>query len=210
MDDPNGNWPKLATIGLVVGAAICIAAVTILTCGVGTATLAGAIAVGAAKGALIGAAVGTVAGAGLGYAVTGTKEGALAGAAIGFGVGAVVGAVAGGKAGAGSWYNSMAHEFTNAGSSEVVLGRSGTYETVAQSRGSTYFHTTDARWTEVHDMFGVGDRGMWNINKAFLNQQISAGNTFVLANNPTTSGGFYFLKEVAYLASKGISVLPIF
>ena len=104
----------------------------------------------------------------------------------------------------------MAQEFTNAGSNEVVLGRSGTYEAVAESRGSTYFHTTDARWTEVHDMFGVGDKGMWNINKAFLNQQISAGSTFALANNPATSGGYYFMKEVAYLTSKGISMLPIF
>ena len=60
------------------------------------------------------------------------------------------------------------------------------------------------------DMFGVGDKGMWNINKAFLNQQISAGSTFALANNPVTSGGYYFMKEVAYLASKGISMLPIF
>ena len=28
--------------------------------------------------------------------------------------------------------------------------------------------------------------------------------------NPATSGGYYFMKEVAYLASKGISMLPIF
>ena len=208
--DPTGNWSIWATVGVVVGAAICIAAVTVLTCGVGTATLVGAVAVGAAKGALIGAAAGTLVGGGIGYAATGTIEGAIEGAAIGFGVGAVVGAVAGAKAGAGSWYNSMAQEFTNAGSNEVVLGRSGTYEAVAKSRGSTYFHTTDARWTEVHDMFGVGDKGMWNINKAFLNQQFSAGSTFALANNPATSGGYYFMKEVAYLTSKGISMLPIF
>ncbi len=208
--DATGNWSIWATIGVVVGAAICIAAVTVLTCGVGTATLAGAVAVGAAKGALIGATAGTIVGAGIGYATTGTVEGLIEGAAIGFGVGAVVGAVAGAKAGASSWYNTMAQEFTNVGSNEVVLGRSGTYEAVAQSRGSTYFHTTDARWTEVHDMFGVGDKGMWNINKAFLNQQISAGSTFALANNPAISGGYYFVKEVAYLVSKGISMLPIF
>ena len=46
--------------------------------------------------------------------------------------------------------------------------------------------------------------------EAFLDQQISAGSTFVLANNPAISGGYYFMKEVAYLASKGISMLPIF
>lgn len=76
---------------------LCIAAVTVLTCGVGTATLAGAVAVGAAEGTLIGAAAGTAIGAGVGYATTGTLEGAVTGAAIGFGAGAVVGAAVGGS-----------------------------------------------------------------------------------------------------------------
>ena len=154
--------------------------------------------------ALVGAAVGTAAGAGIGYATTGTLEGAATGAAIGFGAGAVVGAAVGGSVGANSWYNARALEFTNPGSNEVVLGRSGTYEQVAQSRGSTYFHTSDARWNEVHDMFGVGDKGMWRINKAFLDQQVAAGRTFVLSNNPIVEGGYYLAKEVAYLVSKGI------
>ncbi len=202
--DANGKWSGWATAGLIVGAALCIAAVTVLTCGVGTATLAGAIAVGAAKGALIGATVGAVAGAGVGYAVTGTLEGAVTGAAIGFGAGAVIGAVVGGSVGANSWYNARALEFTNPGSSEVVLGRSGTYEQVAQSRGSTYFHTSDARWNEVQNMTGVGKKGMWRINKTFLNQQIAANHSFVLTNNPATNGGYYFAKEVSYLASRGV------
>ena len=96
--DSNGNLSFWANIGLFVGAVVCVAAVTVLTCGVGTATLAGAIAVGAAKGALIGAATGAAVGAGVGYAVTGTLEGTLNGTAIGFGAGAIVGAVAGGTA----------------------------------------------------------------------------------------------------------------
>ena len=203
--DANGNWSGWATAGIIIGTLLCAAAVTVLTCGIGTATLAGAVAVGAAKGALVGAAVGTAAGASIGYATTGTLEGAANGAAIGFGAGAAIGAVIGGNAGANSWYNARALEFTNSGSNEVVLGRSGTYEQVAQSRGSTYFHTSDARWNEVHDMLGVGNKGMWKINQTFLDQQIAAGKTFLLSNNPVTDGGYYFAKEVAYLTSKGIS-----
>jgi hypothetical protein len=53
-------------------------------------------------------------------------------------------------------------------------------------------------------MFGVGKKGMWKINQAFLDQQISAGHSFVLSNNPITDGGYYFAKEIAYLISKGI------
>ena len=101
--DVNGNWSSWATAGVLIGATLCIAAVTVLTCGVGTATLAGAVAVGAAKGALIGAAAGATIGAGIGYVTTDTLEGAIEGAAIGFGAGAIVGAIAGGVAGASSF-----------------------------------------------------------------------------------------------------------
>ena len=108
--DTRGNWSGWATAGVVVGAVLCIAAVTILTCGVGTATLAGAIAVGAAKGALIGAAAGTVAGAGIGYATTGTLDGAATGAAIGFGAGSLVGAIAGGMCAPSSYIPPEAYD----------------------------------------------------------------------------------------------------
>ena len=95
--DCGGYWSNWATAGVIIGSVLCIAAITILTCGVGTATLAGAVAVGAAQGALIGAAAGTAVGAGIGYGITGTVDGALEGAAIGFGAGAVVGAAVGGS-----------------------------------------------------------------------------------------------------------------
>ena len=97
MCDPDGNWPKWATkVAVGVGVVLCVAAVTVLTCGVGTATLAGAVAVGAAKGTLIGAAAGVAIGAGVGYKKTKTLKGTAEGAAIGFGIGATVGAVIGG------------------------------------------------------------------------------------------------------------------
>ena len=111
--DPSGDWSTAATIGLVVGTVLCVAAVTILTAGVGTASLVGAVAVGAAKGTLVGAAVGTAVGAGVGYAVTGTGEGAVEGAAIGFGAGATVGAVAGGTYAASNFIPKEAYNTLN-------------------------------------------------------------------------------------------------
>ena len=53
-------------------------------------------------------------------------------------------------------------------------------------------------------MFGVEKKGMWKINKTFLDQQIAAGKTFLLANDPLTDGGYYFAKEFAYLTMKGV------
>ena len=111
--DINGNWSGWATAGIIVGTVLCVAAVTVLTCGVGTATLAGAVAVGAAKGALVGAAVGTAAGAGIGYAATGTLEGAATGAAIGFGAGSLLGAAFGGSHAASTFIPQEAYDTLN-------------------------------------------------------------------------------------------------
>ena len=213
--DPSGHapqWLQIAGwIGLGVGILICGVAIGILTAGVGTATFFGAVAIGAAKGALIGAAIGVGAGAiagGAGAMISGEEFGSsefwsdvLYGGMLGFGVGAVIGAVAGGVHGANGWYNAKALEFTNVGSNEVVLGRSPGYVDIARSRGATYFHTTDDIWNATQSMRGVGSKGMWRINKAFLKQQIKAGARFTLAN-PTS--GYFYAKEVAYVMKYGV------
>jgi len=213
--DPSGHapeWLQIAGwIGLGVGILVCGVAIGILTVGVGSATFLGAVAVGAAKGALIGATIGVGAGAivgGAGALISGEEFGSsefwsdvLYGGMLGFGVGAVVGAVAGGFHGAKGWYNAKALEFTNVGSNEVVLGRSPGYVDVARSRGATYFHTTDDVWNATKSMRGVGSKGMWRINKAFLRQQINAGAHFTLVN---PASGYFYAKEVAYVMKYGI------
>ncbi len=213
--DPSGHapqWLQIAGwIGLGVGILVCGVAIGILTAGVGTATFLGAVAVGAAKGALIGAAIGVGAGAiagGAGAMIAGEEFGSsefwsdvLYGGMLGFGVGAVVGTVAGGFYGANGWYNAKALEFTNVGSNEVVLGRSPGYVDVARSRGATYFHTTDDVWNATQSMRGVGSKGMWRINKAFLRQQINAGAHFTLVDS---TSGYFYAKEVAYVMKYGL------
>lgn len=101
------EWLKTAGIvGAIVGTVLVVAAITILTCGVGTATLAGAIAVGAAKGVLIGAAIGIGVGAtagAVGSLIAGEQFGSnefwsntLYASLAGFGVGALIGGIYGG------------------------------------------------------------------------------------------------------------------
>lgn len=50
-------------------------------------------------------------------------------------------------------------------------------------------------------MKGVGSKGMWRINRAFLNQQIKAGAQFTMSS---PAGGYMYLKEIAYLLAKKI------
>lgn len=108
------QWLKTAGIvGAIVGTVLVVAAITILTCGVGTATLVGAIAVGAAKGVLIGAAIGIGAGAtagAVGSLIAGEKLGSgefwsntLYASLACFGTGALIGAAVGGAVGGLSW-----------------------------------------------------------------------------------------------------------
>ncbi len=205
--DDNGNKPKWWQWLLFgIGVALVVAAAVVLTvASAGAATgLIGAIAVGAAKGALIGAAVGSVvgvAGGAIYSAATGADMGnsILSGFLMGFGIGAVVGAIIGGAAGANGWYNAKALEFTQYGSKEVVLGRNPQYIEIAKNRGATYFHSSN--WEATRALKGVGDKGMWKINKAFLKQQIKAGAHFVLSAPPS---GYYYAKEVAYIIKHAI------
>ena len=213
--DPSGNEPKwlqvAAWIGLSVGVVLCIGAIVILGAGVGATTLVGAIAVGAAKGALVGAGIGSVVGAvGAGaWALIDDKSFGsnefwsyvLYGGLLGLGIGSLIGAILGGHIGANGWYSAKAIEFTNAGSNEVVLGRSPGYVNVAKNKGATYFNTKDAIWNANKSMKGVGKKGMWRINKAFLKQQIKAGAHFTLVNQVS---GYYYAKEVAYVMKYGI------
>ena len=192
-----------------IGAALVVAAATVLTLGafgIAAGGLVGAVLHGAAVGTLIGAGAGAAIGVGAGaiYAwVTGSDmlTSILTGGMTGFGIGAVIGAVIGGTVGANSWYNAIAKQFTNIGSKEVVLGRSPGYVDIAKSRGATYFNTSDKIWNATKALKGVGNKGMWRINKAFLKQQIKAGAHFTLTN---PSSGYFYAKEVAYVIKHGI------
>ncbi len=207
MIDPSGRlpeWLKWLSVGLaVIGAVLVVGAITVLTAGVGTATLMGSIAVGASYGILIGAGVGVTSGAIIGGVTTGTWEGVLVGAGIGLGAGAIIGGIIGGASGASSWYSARALEFTHVGTSNKVgLGSRGQYVEKASQNKATYFNTSDARWSQVQDMTGVGRKGMTKINRKFLKQQIRQGKTFHFSNMPTGDG--YLAKELAYLIAKKI------
>lgn len=192
-----GKWVKFG-IGILVIVGLAIA--TIVTGGA-TGGLAGAVCVGALKGAVIGAVSGaTVSGTLVGIASVCNNQGFWAGfvngAADGFMFGAITGAITGGIEGANSWYNAKALEFThNAGSKEVVLGRTGVYDSVAEQRGATYYEMPADEW----GILSKNSNRAWKINKAFLKQQIRAGKNFLLAS-PIDAGGYFFQKEIEYIS----------
>ena len=126
--DPTGTtewWQWLAGAFAVVGVALVLAAVSVLTFGVGAAlagTFVGAVIYGAAQGIVIGAAIGVVAGGLIGGAVTGwTPEGILVGMGIGFGAGAIIGGIIGGFVGASSFTANSAYITKYGGNVKEVL-----------------------------------------------------------------------------------------
>ena len=143
---------------------------------------------------------------------SGVGNGALLGLGLGAFAGAVIGVIAGGISGANGWYNARALEFTNVGTNnEVVIGKHinnspYSYDAMAKQRGSTYFSASQSRWNEVLRMKGVGEKGMWKINKVFLKQQMALGKEFVITNDYIFG---YLFKEVSYITSKGVALFLI-
>ncbi len=105
-------------------------------------------------------------------------------------------------------YNQAALNSTqNASSSEVILGpyiagSASSYDAVAQAQGATYFSMSD--WSTVQSQLGA--ENMWNINQAFLDQQIAKGKSFAFTVDPTTvRSNSYTEMEYQYLQNKGYS-----
>lgn len=49
---------------------------------------------------------------------------------------------------------------------------------------------------------------MWNINKAFMDQQISQGNTFVFTGNPAAAtAGYYTKLKLDHLVNNGYVIV---
>jgi filamentous hemagglutinin len=49
---------------------------------------------------------------------------------------------------------------------------------------------------------------MWNINKAFLDQQMAQGKTFLFTGNPASSSAGYFTKlEFSHLSENGYVIV---
>nr|WP_019936910.1 hemagglutinin repeat-containing protein [Bordetella sp. FB-8] len=105
-------------------------------------------------------------------------------------------------------YNQAAISSTqNASSSEVILGpyiegSANSYDAVAQEQGATYFSMSD--WGTVKSQLGA--KNMWNINQAFLDQQIAQNKSFAFTVDPTTvRSESYTEMEYQYLQSKEYS-----
>ena len=108
-------------------------------------------------------------------------------------------------------YNQAALSSThNSRASEVILGKyiagsQNSYEAVAEARGATYFTMSDGSSVQAQ----LGEKNMWSINQAFLDQQISQGKTFIFTANPANAAsGTYAAEEFKYLQEKGYLIVP--
>jgi RHS repeat-associated protein len=90
----------------------------------------------------------------------------------------------------------------NPNSLELVLGKTLQdgigYKKVAENLEATYFYMKN--WDRVRQKIGI--ENMWNINKAFLNQQLKAGKKIFCSHDPWESTG-YFQDELLHLIDSG-------
>ncbi len=100
----------------------------------------------------------------------------------------------------------------NPNASTVVLGKyvpnsAASYQEVAKAQGSTYFELPGQSWDNAVQQLG-NDR-MWDINKKFLDGQMSQGKSFVFTGDPTASTAGYFTKmEYQHLQNNGYILIP--
>lgn len=147
-----------------------------------------------------------------GAAGTGTAEAGVASGSLSGGAPAFAGRVdaEAGMAEPTMFYERAAQTSTNnPDGGTVVLGKyipndPASYEAVAQRTGSTYFSMGD--WNAV--VSEIGEDRMRNINRSFLDQQITKGKKFIFTADPATARvGTYTELEYKYLQASGFKVI---
>jgi len=92
----------------------------------------------------------------------------------------------------------------------VVLGKfeggTGSFHMIAKKKKATYFHMKQKKWAKLYSKHG--QEFMWDINQSFLKQQMAIGKTFK-ASHSISNANKTFLKEIEFLASRGIIITPL-
>lgn len=73
------------------------------------------------------------------------------------------------------------------------------YDEIARAENFSYYDLDG--WDELKAMVNYNDDEMWEINKKFIDNQISLNKQFYFSHNPNEATGF-FKREVDYLKSK--------
>jgi len=146
------------------------------------------------------------------WAVSAAITGTLVLATAGIGLAAKGGvALAGAKATVPNAVK-LAAKFThNKKSSVVVIGKtdggaSTGYVAVAKKSKATYFRMSDTKWVKLRAEYGP--EFMWDMNKAFLEQQMAMGKTFK-ASHAIDTATFSFREEILFLQDNGIIIIQL-
>ncbi len=138
---------------------------------------------------VLGAAIGAGIGMAISYSATGTLTASFTDIKFGFAL----------KAAQQGNYTKLAKFAThNNGSKQVGLGKyiknsPNSYEMLSKKYGYTYYEVKPKYWDKMYEVL---KDDVWNVNQAFLDQQLSLGKTFVKLS--TDYSGFY-LQELKYL-----------
>ena len=138
---------------------------------------------------LLGAAIGAGIGMAISYSATGTLTASFTDIRFGFAL----------KAAQNGNYSKLAKFATHNNSSnkvglgKYIKGSPNSYEALSQKYGYTYFEMETKYWNKMAQ--ALGDN-VWNVNQAFLDQQLALGKTFVMLSNDYSG---YYLQELLYL-----------
>lgn len=207
---------KVAVVAACAAAVVAVAAVTVCSCGVGGAVVAGLTA-GAVAGGLTGEVVS--------YQETGKIQptAVLAGVGVGAAVGAVTGYVAGsvtyavtstpaglGTIDSSSYYSTLSDgqiknyasaAANNENSMSTYIGKyidgsSNSYDTIAKSNNGCYFYLSN--YDSLSSSYGQTQVEL--INKQFIINRLALNNTFYSTTNPNVLQSGSFAKELQWIS----------
>ncbi len=109
----------------------------------------------------------------------------------------------------------LSQSLNNVDSSTTILGTTGTYDVIGETKGYSYFKMDSELWSQLESEAMKNYDEIWKVNKQFIDDQIDAGNRILLSNDPYQ--GYYFddgsrrfyQREIDYLKELGYSFKSI-
>ena len=142
---------------------------------------------------VLGAGIGAIVSAGIGmaisYSATGTLTASFTDIRFGYAL----------KAAQNGNYTKLAKFATHnnrakqVGIGKYIKGSPNSYEVLSRKYGYTYYEIKQPYWNKMNEVLNYD---VWNVNRAFLDQQLALGKTFVKLSIDYSG---YYLNELIYL-----------
>ncbi|MBR2971224.1 MAG: RHS repeat-associated core domain-containing protein [Clostridia bacterium] len=142
---------------------------------------------------VLGAGIGAIVGAGIGMAISYSATGTLTASFTDIRFGYALKAAQNGNYTKLAKFGTHNNRAKQVGIGKYIKGSPNSYEVLSRKYGYTYYEIKQPYWNKMRVAL---KEKVWNVNRAFLEQQLALGKTFVKLSIDYSG---YYLKELIYL-----------